>query len=224
MTGWAGFTVAFVAFFATHNVPLRPNIRARLVGIFGKRGFTALYSLLSLMMLAWLIVAAANAPYVALWPRAPWQNWVPLIAVAVVCALICLSIARPNPLSFGSGRNDRFDPAHPGIVRYLRHPLLAALALWAAAHMVPNGNLAHVILFGVFAGFALLGMKIVDRRKKRLLGVERWADLRAQIASAPLIPRPASWRGAAVRLVLAGGLYVLIIALHPLVLGVSPLP
>ncbi|WP_324754993.1 NnrU family protein [Roseovarius sp. Pro17] len=222
--GWLEFAAAFAAFFITHSLPMRPKIRAKLVGLVGRRGFLTLYSVLSLGMLAWLIVAAANAPYVVLWHRAPWQTWVPLFAMAGVCALLCLSIARPNPLSFGGARNDLFDPAHPGIIRLVRHPLLLALTLWAAAHLVANGDLAHVILFGVFAGFALLGMRIVDRRKRREMGAGQWAALRAQIASGPLMPRPASWRGGALRLMLAGGLYAVLIALHPALLGVTPLP
>ncbi len=221
---WAGFTAAFAAFFLSHSVPLRPPVRARLVGAMGQRGFTLGYSVLSLGVLAWLIAATANAPYVMLWPRAAWQNWVPLIAMGAVCVLACMSIARPNPLSFGGARSALFDPARPGIIRWTRHPLLAAAALWAGAHMVPNGDLAHVILFGVFAGFAILGMRIVDRRKRREMGPERWEALRRRIAAGPVLPRPESWAGAGLRLASAAVLYAVLLGLHPLVLGVSPLP
>ena len=62
----------------------------------------------------------------------------------------------------------------------------SALALRAAAHVVPNGDLAHVILFGTFAGFALLGGHLIDRRKSREMGAE-WQRLRAAVTSAPLI-------------------------------------
>ncbi|SNR73006.1 NnrU protein [Puniceibacterium sediminis] len=144
--------------------------------------------------------------------------------MAAACVLISFAIARPSPLSFSGARNDQFDAAHPGITRWVRHPLLAALALWALAHLVPNGDLAHVILFGVFAGFALLGMRIVDRRKRREMGPERWAAMRQSIAKGPLVPRPASWRGAAFRAVFAAVLYVGLLGAHPVVLGVSPLP
>lgn len=224
MSGWAGFIAAFAFFFVSHNLPLRPPVRARLAGLLGRRGFTLAYSALSLVALGWLIAAAARAPYVAVWQRMPWQTWVPLGVMAAVCLLICFGIARPNPLSFGGMRNDRFDPAHPGITRWVRHPLLAALALWAGAHLVPNGDLAHVILFGVFAAFALIGVRIVDRRKRREMGEARWADLRRRIAGGPVIPAPVSWRGAMVRLLLAAGLFALLLGAHPVVLGVSPLP
>ncbi|PVA10685.1 NnrU family protein [Pelagivirga sediminicola] len=222
--GWTWFALAFVAFFASHSIPLRPPVRARLVSALGRRGFTLAYSALSLAALAWLIAAAANAPYVGLWPRAAWQNWVPLVAMGAVCVMSSFGAARPNPLSFGGARNGDFDANHPGILRWMRHPLLMAAALWAGAHMVPNGDLAHIILFGVFAVFAVLGMRIVDRRKRREMGAEEWQALRRRIANGPLVPRPASWRGVAVRLLLAVGIYVALLALHPVILGVSPLP
>jgi len=224
MIGWLEFIAAFAAFFASHRLPLRPKLRTWLVGMLGARGFTLVYSALSLAVLGWLIAAANRAPFVAIWYRAPWQTWVPLIAMPVVCVLITFGVARPNPLSFGGRRNNDFDPAHPGILRLVRHPLLLALALWAGAHLLPNGDLAHVILFGVFAGFAVLGMRIVDRRKMRLMGADRWTALRLRVAKGPLLPRPASWRGVVIRLVLAGVLYAILIGAHPLVLGVSPLP
>ncbi len=222
MMGWASFVAAFAAFFLSHSIPLRPSVKPRLVAVLGRRGFTLGYSVLSLGVLTWLIVAAANAPYVALWQRAAWQNWVPLVAMGAVCVLVCLAAGRPNPLSFGGAGNDRFDPEHPGILRWTRHPLLVAAALWAGAHLVPNGDLAHVILFGVFAFFAILGMRIVDRRKRREMGGAQWQAVRQRIASTPMLPRLAPWAG--LRLLLAIVLYAALLGLHPVVLGVSPLP
>jgi uncharacterized membrane protein len=173
-------------------------------------------------MLAWLIGAAGRAPHVPLWGWAEWQVYVPLAIMLPVCLIVALTIARPNPFSFGGAWNDRFDPSLPGIVRLARHPLLLALALWAGAHAVPNGDLAHVILFGSFAAFALLGGRLVDRRKRRELGAD-WHRLHVIVTGAPLLPRAASVKSV---LRLAAGLsfYVLLIWLHPFLFGVSPLP
>lgn len=221
--GWIEFIAAFAAFFATHSIPLRPAVRGAVTARIGRRGFTAAYSLLSLAALIWLIVAAGRAPYVELWPRWPWQTWVPLIAMALVCVIVALALGRPNPFSFGGVRAEAFDPARPGIVRVLRHPMLAALALWAAGHMVPNGDLAHVLLFGVFAGFAVLGIRMIDRRKRRVMGADAWEALRAQVRRASPLP-PLSWSGASLRVVIALAVYGTLLALHPMVIGVSPLP
>jgi uncharacterized membrane protein len=213
---WLEFTAAFAAFFLTHSIPLRPAVRPHLQRALGRRGFTLAYSTLSLAVLAWLIAAAGRAPFVQLWNWAPWQHLVPLVVMLPVCLILSLAIARPNPFSFGGARNETFDPARPGIVRLNRHPLLLALALWAGAHVVPNGDLAHVILFGTFCGFAVLGPRLIDRRKRREMGKD-WDALAARVKAAAPLPLPLP------RLVTGLALYLLLIAAHPLLFGVSPL-
>jgi len=219
--GWAEFAAACVAFLLSHAIPVRPPLRPWLEARLGRAGFTLAYSALSLGVLAWLVGAASRAPYVELWGRAAWQAHVPLAVMLPVCAILALSVARPNPFSFGGARNDRFDPARPGIVRWMRHPLLVALTLWSAAHVVPNGDLAHVILFGTFAVFAGLGGRLIDRRKRRAMGAA-WDRLRRAAAAAP--PRVAPTAAGMLRLVAGFGLYAALIALHPYLFGVSPLP
>ena len=98
-----------------------------------------------------------------------------------------------------------------------------ALAVWALAHLLPNGDLAHVILFGVFAGFAFVGMPLITRRKKRELG-QKWHDWGAALKAATLAPRPVSWPGAMARLAFGIGLYAALLAVHPWLFGVDPLP
>lgn len=218
--GWGEFALAWAVFFASHALPVRPPLRPALVARLGARGFTLGYSALSLAVLAWLILAAGRAPFVPLWPRAPWQAHLTLAAMLPVCLIVALAIARPNPFSFGGARNAAFDPARPGIVRLTRHPLLLALAIWAAAHTLPNGDLAHVLLFGSFAVFAGAGTRIVDRRRRREMGTG-WHRLRNALARAPVPASPAS---AAVRLALGLALYGGLILLHPVLFGVSPLP
>jgi uncharacterized membrane protein len=220
--GWLEFAAAFAAFFITHSVPVRAPLRPLLQTALGRRGFTLAYSALSLVALAWLIIAAGRAPFVPLWEWAPWQLYVPLIAMLPVCLILALAIARSNPFSFGGARNDLFDPVHPGIVRLHRHPLLLALVLWATAHAVPNGDLAHLILFGTFAVFASLGTRLVDRRRQREMG-HTWQKLGREVARTPLWPTSLTGDDA-LRLVAGLVLYATLIWLHPALIGVSPLP
>lgn len=218
--GWAEFIAAFGVFFLSHSVPVRPKVKAWLVARVGPGGFTLGYSLLSLAVLAWVIGAAGRAPFVPLWSWAAWQGYVTVSLMLVVCVILGLAIARPNPFSFGGAGNARFDPARPGIVRVTRHPMLLALALWAVGHMVPNGDLAHVILFGCFAGFALVGGALIDWRKRRVMGQD-WAWLEQARREADL--RPQSWGGAGLRVLLGVALYAVLLGAHPYLIGVSPL-
>lgn len=139
-----------------------------------------------------------------------------------VCLIAALAVGRPNPFSFGGARNERFDPKRAGIVRVTRHPLLVALALWASAHVVPNGDLAHVLLFGVFATFAALGGRLVDRRRRRDMGPE-WQRLHDQVMVSSEHVRPVSWTAASARLVAGVALYAGLIWAHPWLFGVNPL-
>jgi uncharacterized membrane protein len=219
---WIEFTAAWVVFFLTHSLPTRPPMRPWLQSIIGQRGFLIAYSALSFGTLSWLIGAAGRAPYLQLWDWVPWQTYVPLVVMLPVCLILALSIGRPNPFSFGGAQNGRFDPAHAGIVRVMRHPLLAALALWAAAHIVPNGDLAHVLLFGIFALFAALGGRLIDKRRQREMRGE-WQRLHTTVMSRLSNAQPASWRAKLARLVVGVALYACLIWLHPWLFGVSPL-
>lgn len=222
--GWAEYAAALTVFVLSHTAPLRPRVKLALVARLGRRGFSLAYSALSLLVLAWVLMAAGRAPHVPLWPWAAWQAYVTWLAMFAACLLAALAIARPNPFSFGGRGGVGFDPVRPGLIRYTRHPLLLALGLWAAGHVVPNGDLAHVVIFGFFAGFAILGRRIVDRRRRRLMGAD-WERLDAARRAVPLWPpRPASIRSALGRLALGVVVCSLLIALHPLVIGISPLP
>ncbi|HZF80088.1 MAG TPA: NnrU family protein, partial [Rubrivivax sp.] len=53
----------------------------------------------------------------------------------------------------------------PGRIRQLtRHPMLLAVKLWALAHLLANGNLADVLLFGSFLAWAVADRVSVKRR------------------------------------------------------------
>lgn len=221
--GWGELALAFTVFFVSHLLPVRPPMRPWLVARLGARGFTIVYSGLSLSILWWLISAAGRAPFVPLWLWAPWQSYVALTAMLGACLVLAFSIGRPNPFSFGGARNDRFDPRRPGLVRLTRHPLLLALALWAGAHMLANGDLAHVILFGTFAGFALLGRSLIDRRKQKEMG-PRWQRLTGAVGAQPLSAALRLTRSDLARLCLGVGLYLALLTLHGPVIGVSPIP
>ncbi|MFV0515101.1 MAG: NnrU family protein [Jhaorihella sp.] len=223
MTGWLEFIAALAVFMLSHMIPVRPPARPWLIARLGVRGYFIGYSILSVAVLAWLIVAAARAPFVAVIPYHPVLIWVPLLAMPLACWLGVAGLAAVNPLSFGGLGRGEFDADRPGVLGLTRHPLLLAMAVWAFAHMLANGDLAHVILFGLFVGFAAAGMALIDLRRRRELGAEAWAALARNTARLSL-------RGLRhVRLsppvlLAAAVVYALLLWLHPFVIGVSPLP
>jgi len=225
LAGWGEFAAAMAAFFASHLIPARPKVRAALRQRLGRAGYGAAYGLVAVAILAWVIAAAGRAPLVVLWDQALWQRWVVNGAMAAAVLLAAFALGAVNPFSFG-GRAAGFDPEHPGIAGFTRHPLLLALLIWALAHLLVNGDLAHALVFGPFAAFAVRGMSAIDARNRGRWGAAEWARLAANTAL--LAPR-ALWRGrltgaallrAGIGLAAWGGLVVL----HPWVIGVSPLP
>lgn len=218
MSGWSEFIAAYGVFLATHAIPVRPPVKPYLTARLGRPGFSLAYSVLSIAVLTWLIIAAGRAPHVELWPRLAAQDHITLAAMTVACLIAAQAAFRPNPFSFGGWRNGEFDPARPGVAGWIRHPFLAALALWAAGHLAPNGDLAHVALFGGFTLLALLGMKLIDRRRRREMGEEHWSSLvRASKSARSLKPDANSFAG-----LLAGvALLAALVVLHPLVIGLD---
>ena len=223
-------TLALTAFFASHVVPARPAVRRSLQAHLGGVAYGVLYSAVSLAVLAWLIAAARNAPHIQLWDFELWQLWVPNIVMPFVCVLIAFGIAAPNPFSIAGRGSASFDTERPGIAGITRHPLLWAITLWALAHMVPNGDLAHVLLFGLFAVFGVVGMAALDGRKRKQWGAKLWSERAAKTSAIPfaaLIAGRLRLRDLHVeplRAVAALALYVTLLGAHAHLIGVSPLP
>jgi len=229
MSGWPEFALAYAAFLLTHAIPMRPGIKARLESAFGARGYLIGYASISILMLGWLIHAAGRAPYVPVWGGDQWQVWVPNLAMPFACLLIAFGLGAPNPLSFGGARPGDFDPDRPGIAGVARHPVLWALALWSGSHLVANGDLAHLVLFGGFVIMALLGMRAVDLRNRRAMGSDAWEHLAARTSSIPLsalVGRRWTPRGMPDlrRFAIAIAVWAALLIAHPPIIGVSPLP
>jgi uncharacterized membrane protein len=224
MGGWGEYAAAWAVFLGSHMLPARPRWRARLAAPLGERGFTLAYSLASVLVLGWLVAAAGRAPFVPLWGWAAWQAWVPNLVMPVACVLLALGAGIPNPFSIGGAGNEAFDPARPGVLALTRHPVLLAIVLWAAAHLPPNGDLATVSLFGAFAAMGLAGMRALDARRRRAWGEARWRVLAGGTGTWRIRGAGLAWRAAALRIAAGLGLWLALLALHPLVLGVPPLP
>lgn len=230
MTGWSEYALALALFVASHFLPRLGGLRERLIGALGRRVYFSLYGLLSIVLLVWVVSAAIRAPYVALWPQLPWTRWVPNIAMPIALVFATCGIGLRQPFTLGARRGAAFDPAIPGFAAVSRHPLFLALALWSGAHLVPNGALATVILFGSFLGMALVAIPAFDARARRTLGqneAEAFFARTAILSPAPLLRGDwlrANGRRMAFRAAAGLFLWLALLHLHSLVIGVSPFP
>jgi len=225
----AEFYFALLAFYLGHSIPPRRPVRAYIVSVIGERGYRIWYSILSLILLGWLIVAAIHAPRVALWGVQPWMAWLALIAMAFVSVLAVPGFAQANPLSIGLS-GGTFDPKSPGVVAITRHPVLWCFGLWALCHIPVNGQEVWVVLFGLLGLFAFAGMAFIDAKRKRDLGPEAWKELArgtSVIPFAAIVSGRARFptdRKTLMLMVLGGWLYVgILFWLHETLIGVAPL-
>lgn len=225
MTGWSEFVLAMAAFLGSHFIPRLGGLRDRAMAGLGRRLYFSLYGLVSLLILAWVISAAGRAPYVELWPQAGWTRWAPNLAMPPAFVLAAMGIGLRQPHTLGAARVP-FDPGAAGFAAVSRHPLLLALALWSAAHLLPNGDLAHVILFGSFALVSLAAIALFDAKARRAEGDAFFA--RTAILSLRPLFRPGWWRGQARSLGARAGLGLLawagLLHLHQILFGVAPFP
>jgi len=217
------FLVAIAVFLAAHILPAATGLRGALIGRLGRRPYLALYSLVSLASIAWVIVAALAAPYIELWPPSRGAALVPIVAMPAACILFAAAALQPNPLSV-SFRSGLPDARRTGLAAPLRHPLLWAFFLWAGSHLVANGDLVSVILFGSLAVFSLAGMQRLESRARQRLSA---ADHAAAMALYEGSIGARLQRVGAVRafVEIAAGtlLYAALLHLHGPVIGVDPL-
>ena len=218
---------AALLFVFIHMLTSTP-LRAVIVRATGERAFQGLFSLLSGVVLIWLIVAYGRAPHVELWPSPAWTHWVPIAVMPFACILFVFALTTPNPLSVGQeGRLELNQPAF-GIVKVTRHPMFWAFALWAAAHLPANGDLASLYFFGAILLLSLVGMPLIDRKKEARFGAA-WGPFALTTSAVPFV---AVLEGRAKlsladfslwRVVLGLALYVGLFAGHPLLFGVPVL-
>lgn len=217
------FFAAITVFLAAHALPAATGLRALLTAKLGRPAYLTLYSLVSLASIAWVIAAALAAPYVELWPPSRATALAPLIAMLPASILLAGALWQPSPLSV-SFRGGLADPRRAGLVAQLRHPVLWAFFLWAASHLVANGDLVSFILFASLAAFSLAGRKRLERRARQRLAESDFAAAAAR-TSGGLAARLRRVRPLYGLLDLGAGvlLYAALLHLHGPVIGLNPL-
>ncbi|MEQ8402470.1 MAG: NnrU family protein [Roseitalea porphyridii] len=219
----AELLIAIAVFLAAHVLPAATGLRAFLIRRLGRHLYIAAYSLISLAAIAWVIAAARAAPYIEFWPPGRVTSLVPVVAMLPASVLLAAAAFEPNPLSV-SIRSGRPDAQKSGLALLLRHPLLWAFFLWSASHLVANGDLVSVILFGSLSVFGLAGMKLLEGRARRRLSAADFAAVTARTRGgiAERLARVRPLRGLAD---LGAGLllYAVLLKLHGPVIGVDPL-
>ena len=187
--------IGLILFFAIHLVPANVELKNGLIARFGPRGYKAIFGVFSLVGLALIVLGFYKlqrhpGKNPILWDPPTWSRHLALaLMLPAMIALVATYI-----------------PSHIHVM--LKHPMLVAIKIWALAHLLANGDLAALILFGSFLAFA-----VYDR-----ISVKKRGDL------GPLGKGSGPWINDVIVAVLGVALYALIVLyLHELVIGVSPM-
>jgi uncharacterized membrane protein len=132
--------LGLVLFLGVHALTTQRELRARLIGSVGERGYKtgyALVALAGLVLIVWGFADYRAAGMIDLWDP---PRWLKHVSVALMLPAVILVVA-----AYLRGR----------IYTALKHPMLAGVKLWAAAHLLANGDLGSIILFGSFLGWAV---------------------------------------------------------------------
>jgi uncharacterized membrane protein len=175
------FLFALTAFLVAHMLPAAPPVRTRLVAVLGDRAYTAVYSAISLGLLAWLIAAAMRAPTTMIWEPQRAFALIPFFVMPLALWLLIAGVVEANPLSISFSSKE--EPG--GVVGITRHPILWGFGLWSASHIPATGHVVSVALFGALTLFALIGIVRLEARAKARLGERRWRELAATTSAVP---------------------------------------
>jgi uncharacterized membrane protein len=188
--GLTTLVLGLIVFFVPHVFVTRREARARLIARIGEGPYKIGFSIISAIGIALIVYGFARyraTEWINIWYPPAWTrhlalqlNW--LAAICIAAAYI------------------------PGnIKRALKHPMLVGVKLWALAHLIANGDLGSIILFG-----SILAWAVYDR-----ITLKRRTD-----AGGPVIAE-GGWPSDLVAIVVGTVAYIAIVFLiHPILFGV----
>ncbi|MBY8976217.1 NnrU family protein [Rhodobacteraceae bacterium NNCM2] len=134
-------------FWAAHGLKISfPAKRAELAEKYGQNPIKLGATVLILLSVVMIVLGYQGADFINVWFPPAWMihlnNLLMLIAVVVFIAG-----------TFKSWIRDK-----------IRHPQLTGVKIWAAAHLLVNGDLASIILFGTLLAWAVTAVIAINKR------------------------------------------------------------
>ena len=183
--------LGLVLFLGIHIFTTLRGAREAVIGRVGEGPYKGLYSLIAavgLVLIVWGFSRYRDAGYIQVWDP-PFAIFHPIALVLLWFAFVALAATYAPPSRIKS---------------ILRHPMLVAVKAWALSHLLVNGDLGSLLLFG-----ALLAWAIYDR-----IAVKRRGDTGA--------PPVASFgRNDAIVIAIGTVAYFAVLWLHEAVIGVA---
>jgi len=176
---------ASAVFLLIHFVVSGTRWRDALVARLGERPYLGAFSFVSLATLIWMGRAYARAPLIQLWGPLPGLRPLAYALILIAFLFIVIGLATVSPTRVGmEGQLKEGADAARGMGRITRHPFLWGVSLWAFVHLVVNGDLAGVILFGTLLLLGLGGGAMIDAKRERRFP-DRWQKFAQATSNVP---------------------------------------
>jgi uncharacterized membrane protein len=189
MRGLAILMAGLVLFIGAHVFVTMRDQRAALIGRIGEwpyKGVLALVSVIGLILIGYGFGEYRATDWIDVWYPPRWTYYITQFLMWPASIFVVAAYIRGN------------------IWRTLKHPMLVGVKTWAVAHLISNGDLGSILLFGSFLVWA---------------GYDRMTLKYRGDAGAPTIPA-GGHRNDIIALVVGTALYVLLgLVFHPLVVG-----
>ncbi|HSF93398.1 MAG TPA: NnrU family protein [Thermohalobaculum sp.] len=176
--------------WAGHLFPVYlPDARAAAVARLGQGPYKGLFTLVALGAIALMVIGYRQADYIAVWTPPGWAMHLNNLMMVAAVFLI---------------EAKHFDSP---VRHHIRHPMFTAVKIWAVAHLLVNGDLASILLFGGLLAWAVVALIGTNRRDRE------WTR-----------PGKGTLAGLMKQGVLAALIFGAIVLVHSFVLGVYTFP
>ena len=149
--------LGLLVFLGTHSLRFGSDVRRdALIARLGAGRFKGLYSVVSAAGLVMVVLGfgmARETPVVLWTPPAGMRHLTFLLMLVSMVLLVAAYVPRN------------------GIRARVHHPMVLSVKVWALAHLICNGTLAHVVMFGAFLLWSVVLFR-ASRRRDALLDVQ----------------------------------------------------
>jgi uncharacterized membrane protein len=154
--------LGLVLVIGTHVVTMKRGVRSDLQQKLGVNGYRVAYSIVSIIGLILLIHGYGQyraTAWIEVWRPPVWTRHLALLLMLPVFVLLA---------AWGPG----------AIRRMTKHPMLLAVKLWAFSHLLANGDLGSMLMFGAFLAWAVMARISIKRRPEEALAAAERATMR----------------------------------------------
>ena len=135
-----------VLFFGVHVFSSLRDARGHLIRAMGEKRYKAAYALVSLAGFGLILAGMGKAPRTELWAAPEWGRYAALWFMPFAFISLAASFIPGN------------------LRRMTAHPMLWGVTLWALLHLLANGDLAGLLLFGSFGLYSVHAMSAQNAR------------------------------------------------------------